>query len=62
MHPRCTNLKFQLRTGVFNAKQTDYLGTERTGHLDLIDALKYVVLNLRWNELIRPDQPRGGPT
>ena len=45
MHPRCTNLKFQLRTGVFNAKQTDYLGTERTGHLDLIDALKYVVSN-----------------
>ena len=22
---RCTNLKFQLRTGVFNRKQTDYL-------------------------------------
>jgi hypothetical protein len=60
VHPRCTNLKFQLRTGVFNSKQTDYLRTERTGHLDLIDALKYVVLNLRWNELIRPDQPRGG--
>ena len=57
MHPRCTNLKFQLPTGVFNSKQTDYLRTERTGHLDLIDALKYMVLNLRWNELIRPDQP-----
>ena len=53
---RCTNLKFQLRTGVFNRKQTDYLRTERTGRLDLIDALKYMVLNLRWNELLRPDQ------
>ena len=57
VHPRCVNLKFQLRTGVFNSKQTDYLRTERTGHLDLIGALKYMVLNLRWNELIRPDQP-----
>ncbi|MGC1409599.1 MAG: hypothetical protein WA864_11710 [Acetobacteraceae bacterium] len=57
VHPRCTQLKFQLKTGVFNSKMNDYLRTEKTGHLDLIDALKYVVLNLRWNELIRPDQP-----
>ena len=33
VHPRCTNLKFQLRTGVFNSKQTDYLRSERTGHI-----------------------------
>lgn len=57
IHPRCEQLRYQLKTGVFNQKQTDYLRTEKTGHLDLIDALKYCCLNLRWNELLLAPQP-----
>ncbi len=55
IHSSCEQLRFQLKTGAFNQKQTDYLRTERTGRLDLIDALKYCCVNLRWNELLLPD-------
>jgi hypothetical protein len=56
VHPRCTQLRFQLAAGVFKSKpgSTEYLRTEKGGHLDLIDALKYVNLNTRWNEVLRP--------
>jgi len=56
---------------VFNARHSDYVRTERTGHLDLIEALKGMVLNLRWNENLRfsdkiaplgPNQMRIGST
>jgi hypothetical protein len=51
VHPRCGQLRHQLVHGVFNKKFTDYQRTEKGGHLDLIDALKYGVLNVRWSEL-----------
>jgi hypothetical protein len=57
VHPRCTQLKFQLRTGVFNAKMNDYLRTDRTGHLDLVDAAKYLALGVRWRELLHEPPP-----
>jgi hypothetical protein len=60
IHPNCVQLRYQLKTGIFNAKGTDYLRTERTGHLDLIDALKYINTNMRWSELPRAATPEGG--
>lgn len=57
IHPDCVQLRFQLLTGVFNPRQNDYLRTEKTGHLDLIDALKYCCLNLRWQELLETEAP-----
>jgi hypothetical protein len=52
IHPNCVQLRYQLLTGIFNSKGTDYLRTERTGHLDLIDALKYINTNMRWSDII----------
>lgn len=46
----CPQLRFQLAAGVFNASGSDYLRTQTGGHLDLIDALKYLNLNTRWHE------------
>jgi len=48
----CPQLRFQLETGVFNAKHSDYVRTEKTGHLDLVESLKGVVLNCRFNEVL----------
>jgi hypothetical protein len=59
IHPNCVQLRYQLLTGIFNSKGTDYLRTERTGHLDLIDALKYLNTNLRWSELPRGPAKEG---
>lgn len=56
----CPDLRFQLSAGVYNAKGTDYIRTARGGHLDLLDALKYGVLNMRWNELLRTEDVRKG--
>lgn len=58
--PSCVNLRYQLKTGVFTDKGKDYLRTEKTGHLDLISALRYTILNLRWTELLNPEMPAGG--
>ena len=41
-------LKLLTQTG---SKQTDYLRTDKGGHLDLVDCLVYANLNLRWHEV-----------
>lgn len=53
----CPELRFQLKTGIYNEKQTDYVRTQRTGHLDLLTALLYMSLNLRWNEVLKHEEP-----
>ena len=50
VHENCIQLRFQLSTGIFNKSGADYVRTARGGHLDLLDALKYGVLNIRWHE------------
>lgn len=57
IHPRCEELIFQLKSGVFNEKDTDYVRTTRSGHLDLVDCLKYLCLNARWTEIFPPPAP-----
>lgn len=58
VHPRCKELRFQLSAGVFTKKEgsTEYLRTDRGGHNDALDALRYVNLNCRWNEIVKPEQ------
>lgn len=56
IRPSCVNLRFQLLAGVFDSKGVNYLRTGKGGHLDLLDALKYVNLNLRWNEVLDAQQ------
>lgn len=46
IHERCTALRFQLQVGLWNERRTDYLRGEKTGHLDLLDALVYLNRNL----------------
>lgn len=56
VHPRASELRFQLSTAVFRSKEgsTEYVRTERTSHNDILEALKYLNLNARWNEVLRP--------
>jgi hypothetical protein len=54
INPRCTQLIFQLTSGIFDQKtRGGYVRTSIAGHLDLLDALKYLNLNVRWNESLR---------
>jgi hypothetical protein len=45
-----------LQCGVFNQSNTDYYRTDAGGHLDLIDASKYLVLAVNFGELLAPEQ------
>lgn len=58
VHPRCVELRFQLSTAVFRTKagSTEYVRTDRTAHCDILEALKYLNLNARWNEILRPKE------
>lgn len=49
---RCANLRNQLKVGLWNEQRTNYLRSEKGGHLDAIDALVY--LNRHINENINP--------
>lgn len=53
IHPRCEQLRFQLATGVWNKNRTDYVRTQRSGHLDAIDALKYLIRRVEWKETLQ---------
>lgn len=59
IHRRCENLRFQLQAGVWNKSRTDYLKTERGGHLDLLAALKYGNMSIDWKEIFATGAPRG---
>lgn len=61
VHPRCQHTIRQLADGVWkdpNAKNKDYDRTEGMGHLDCIDALKYLYKMAPWNfnPYIAPDR------
>lgn len=47
VHPRCTGLISHLRYGVWNKQRTQFDRAEGYGHFDFIDALVYLVRNLR---------------
>lgn len=53
IHPRCTNLIREMYSTVWNASRTEW---ERTadGHGDLLDALVYVLRNVRRHRDVRP--------
>lgn len=42
INPKCKNLIYQLQNGLWNDRRTDFLRTERAGHLDALMALVYM--------------------
>lgn len=46
INPRCQNLIFQLRVGMWNETKKNYLRGAKIGHLDAIDALVYLNRNI----------------
>src|SRR5690349_11014415 len=44
IYPNCVRTRYQLKNGVFNQKGTDYLRTDKTGHLDLTPSKRIVKL------------------
>jgi hypothetical protein len=52
IHARCKNLINQLKTGLWNEQRTNYLRSDKSGHLDTIDALVY--LNRHIDENLNP--------
>lgn len=52
IHFRCKNLINQLKTGLWNEQRTNYLRSDKGGHLDAIDALIY--LNRHIDENLNP--------
>lgn len=50
IHSSCVNLIFQLTVGIWNVQRTGFLRGDRTGHLDAIDALIYLVRNIDQNK------------
>jgi len=44
--PRCKSLSFQILSGLWNERRTDFMRGAVTGHLDAIDALIYLNRNL----------------
>jgi hypothetical protein len=53
VHPRCRRLIEQLRTGVWNAKRTEWVRTEKD-HFDLGDDVIYTVRAVRVHRDPRP--------
>jgi hypothetical protein len=48
IHPRCERLTFELQNGLWNRTRTDYEKQRDGTHLDCLDALKYLNLNIDW--------------
>lgn len=42
INPKCKNLIFQLKNGLWNDRRTDFIRTDRAGHLDAVMALTYM--------------------
>jgi hypothetical protein len=60
VHSSCKSLRHQLKAGIFNDRGSDYVKTELGGRLDLLQALKYGCLNLKWKEVLAPSGPMNG--
>lgn len=50
IHKRCINLIDQLLLGVYNNSRKDYERTPGLGHLDGIDALRYLIRKINYNK------------
>lgn len=58
VHPRCKNLRLQLELGTWDSfKKADYSRQVGMGHLDLLDALKYLSMTVDWSEFRSFDAP-----
>lgn len=49
INPKCKNLIFHLRNGVWKKSRKDFDRSPDAGHYDFIDALLYMVRNVHWN-------------
>ena len=47
INPKCKNLIYQLQNGLWNEKRTDFVRSERAGHLDATMALVYLNRNIQ---------------
>lgn len=56
IHKRCQSLRYQLKVGLWNDKRTNFLRSDKTGHLDAVDALIYLNRNIRKGHNPYPDQ------
>jgi hypothetical protein len=50
IHPRCTNLIYQLKTATWAKNRRTFDRTEEAGHFDLIAALVYLVRNVQYQK------------
>ena len=46
INPRCVNLIYQLKVGMWDERRKSFVRGEKTGHLDLVDALIYLNRNI----------------
>ena len=58
IHSDCKNLIFQCKVGLWNNTKTSFQRGDKTGHLDLLDALIYLVRNV--NEHRNPTPKNAG--
>lgn len=56
IHPRCEQLLYQLKNGIWDEKRRDWVRSSELGHCDGIAALGYMVRQARWRE--NPQPPR----
>lgn len=49
IHPQCKQTIFQMKTAIWNEKQTDYETTGDGTHFDCVDAVKYLCINCDMN-------------
>lgn len=62
INPRCRQLIFQLKTGIWEKNKKDFARSADGGHSDLIDSLIYLVRNVQWHKNPYPadwDDPKG---
>lgn len=54
IHPRCVRLREQLATTLWNRTRTEWERSTQGDHGDLVDALVYLVREIRWHRDPRP--------
>jgi hypothetical protein len=47
---RCPKLAMQLKFGLWNERRTDFMRSDKMGHLDALMALAYLYDNIEWNK------------
>jgi hypothetical protein len=50
INPRCKNLIYHLKTGIWDKQRKSFARSPDAGHFDLIDALIYLVRNVQWSK------------